>query len=219
MSIISIVYQTILDALFPVSASEKLVISMSPEEAFNELPKATQTPIERTISIFAYKDERVEKLVWSLKYKKSKAAAKIGAFAVLQTLKHWPIPDSYSTEYILIPMPITKRRRNERGYNQCEILLGQMKEFRSDVKCAVNEKLLKRVQHKSRQTLKNRSERLKSSKGIFSVDKEVMQNLYDPNSIYVVVDDVITTGSTIKEAMETLKNAGLEKVHGISLAH
>ena len=35
----------------------------------------------------------------------------------------------------------------------------------------------------------------------------------------IIIDDVITTGSTMFEAMETLKKAGFDDVHGLSLAH
>lgn len=84
--------------------------------------------------------------------------------------------------------------------------------------------MLERVHHLSRQTLKNREDRLESARGIFAVNKETMQKSFNTEFdikkiIMIVIDDVITTGSTMKEAMETLRNTGFENVFGLSLAH
>ena len=36
---------------------------------------------------------------------------------------------------------------------------------------------------------------------------------------HIIVDDVVTSGATLKEAAKVLKKAGVEKVWGITLAH
>jgi predicted amidophosphoribosyltransferase len=62
--------------------------------------------------------------------------------------------------------------------------------------------------------LKNRNERLKNLKDCFSADEKKIKNRN-----IILIDDVITTGTTMNEASKTLKDAGAKKVIGFSLAH
>lgn len=210
--------QIIIDSLFPISNADKLLFSYTPEQASKELPKAPNTPIPYTYSIFAYKNELVTRLVWNIKYKKNIKAVQIGGYALYEKLKNDPS--------LLIPIPITQKRRNERGYNQCELLVDEILRLDGmNSKIITSKDLLVRTVHRDRQTLKDREERLEDAKNIFSINKEALKIFNSNNSeatkkiSIIVIDDVITTGSTMKEAMETLKKAGLVNVMGISLAH
>jgi predicted amidophosphoribosyltransferase len=220
MEILKTLYSTIVEALFPLSRIEQELLAYSPEEAYAKLPPAPQVPIVDAYSVFAYKDERVAKLIWNIKYKKSAKAAEIGAYALYTKLNELNLPKGT----LLLPMPITPRRRRERGFNQCELLLDGVQNLNSDGHFEIHRDILVRTQHSSRQTLKGRAERLESAKGIFEVDDTKMVGLLSSERprIIVVIDDVITTGSTIKEAMETIKSTatiGALRVLGISLAH
>ena len=230
------IIKTILDAIFPFSREDKKVLAFSPEEALLSLPPAPKTPIENCFSVFAYKNPLVTKLIWNIKYKKSAQAIKIGGYALYKQLieldeKYFDKLGSYSN-IIIIPIPITNRRRNERGYNQCELLLNEIEKLDTKKRLILKKDLLERIHHQDRQTLKNRDERLESAKDIFAVNEivaselknqisnvNVIKNTPDSEPIFVIIDDVITTGSTIKEAMETLRKAGFSKIYGLSLAH
>ena len=133
---------------------------------------------------------------------------------------------------VLIPMPITPQRRKERGFNQCELLTDEIKRLDKENRIVIINNLLLRIHNIAHQTLKDRAARLESTKGIFSINKEIMKlnnvNIKEYNNMtieqlkktqIVIIDDVITTGSTMREAMDTLKSAGFENVIGISLAH
>lgn len=176
------------------------------------LAKAEITNVPNTRSVFAYKDERVSQLVWNIKYKKSQKATDIAAFGLFQTLKN-----HYRAGSILIPMPITERRLKERGFNQTHLLVDAIKNLDKENLFEIDKDLLIRVHHTSRQTLKNREERIASAKGLFAINKNV--DLATKNKNLIVIDDVITTGSTIKEAMETLQKAGFSRIEGLSVAH
>ena len=60
----------------------------------------------------------------------------------------------------------------------------------------------------------DKSERLKNLKGCFSANSELVKNRN-----IILIDDVITTGTTMNEATKTLREAGAKKVIGFSLAH
>lgn len=284
MSILRSLYSTVVDALFPIPKAEVVVLTMDGLTALHTLPRAKKSPINESCSIFSYKDERVWRLIWALKYKKSVAAAQISAFALFQTLSMYSRAVS---PIIIVPMPISKRRRRERGYNQCELIadeLGKLiaNSFNScnismeqktqlksiafnksdtqntntqntniqDSRIIIVRDLLLRTHHKSRQTLKGREERLESANDIFEVNEEVVgrtlqeintqsinqtENLPNenalaeifkgksivatPNYLLIVIDDVVTTGSTIRDAVFTLRGAGFTQTFGLSIAH
>jgi ComF family protein len=218
MSFIRNLYSIFIDALFPLSSPEKELLTYSPQQAYKILPRAPLPPIARASSVFAYKDERTTKLVWHIKYKRSPRAVSIGGYALFQELANNAMP-----HLVIVPMPITPRRRRERGYNQCELLTDELKRLDTSDRFLIITDLLERTQHSSRQTLKDRTERLESARGIFSVNEDVAQKVREtfkarPIQI-VVIDDVITTGSTMNEAIETLKSRGFANVSGLSLAH
>jgi hypothetical protein len=275
MFLLKIFYKTIVDALFPLSEAEQKLFSMSPQEASRSLPPAPDfsrlaVPLPGAKSVFAYKDERVAKLVWNIKYKKSAQAVKVGGYALFQALNVWVgsarrfvrdtpsasteaaagsrtpsrppkrpsesrAEPTYSINAIIIPTPITAQRRRERGYNQCELLLEEMERLAekelagSDALFIFEKNLLIRTQHATRQTLKGRGDRVESAKGVFGVSTEVIERLQikilkDSGTTIekisvIIIDDVITTGSTMHEAIETLKKLGFEDVRALSLAH
>jgi len=223
MFFLRLVWDTVLESLFPLSPAEKEILGFTPEKALFVLPPASayspQTPEivrERCCSIFAYQDERVTGLVWNIKYKKSSKAIGIGGFAIYQNLKKLE-----ATKILIVPIPITKRRRRERGFNQCELLAAEIARLDADGMCRIETGLLSRTTHRDRQTLKNREERLQDARGIFEVDDSLARRIQieHPLAPIVIIDDVITTGSTIREAILTLDKAGFKKVRGLSLAH
>ena len=246
MSLVGNLYTLVLDALFPLSLEERVLFSYSPEKAYRELPRASRPANADTASIFAYKDERVAKLVWNIKYKKSKHALAVGGYAMYRELRELrtcvpvsskqdnfevPLATSFgleetgtqvrSSNIILIPIPITPKRRRERGFNQCELLLKEVEKLDVDKYFSVRSDVLIRTQHMERQTLKDRVHRLEDARGIFSVNEKVLAEIISTNTspAFIIIDDVITTGSTMNEAVQTMKRAGCASVTGLSLAH
>jgi len=226
MFLISTLYKTVLDALFPLSDAEQEMLSLSPKEALEKLPVAPDysglaVNLPNTQSVFAYKDERVAKMIWHIKYKKSAHAVRIGGYALWRILSPKRPENSLPPPVIVVPMPITHQRRKERGYNQCELLTDEMDRLEQTVNSArfiVRKDILFRAHHASRQTLKGRHDRIESAKGIFEIKAGVVLPELLQSRV-IVIDDVITTGSTMYEAIETLKKAGFSNVRAISLAH
>ncbi|MEK7641884.1 MAG: phosphoribosyltransferase family protein [Patescibacteria group bacterium] len=225
----------ILDALFPLSPAEQELLSYSPKDAYLSLPPAPDfsglaLPLPGARSVFAYQDERVSKLVWSIKYKKSPWAIQLGGYAllrmILQEHQSATTPENLK-KTLIVPVPITPRRRRERGYNQCELLIDEVErlaKIESSGSFIFEKNLLIRTQHAARQTLKGRADRLESARGIFSIDHEVLerlnyQDIAARKAPVLIIDDVITTGSTVHEAIKTLKGVGFENVRALSLAH
>ncbi len=230
MRILRFLYTIFLDSIFPLSKAEKVIFALPPEKAYLDFPRAPRSPVQNTHSVFAYKDECVTKLIWNIKYKKVSHSIAIGGYALYQELKNSAVNAGKSHgdfPLIVIPMPITQRRRNERGFNQCELLTDEIGRLDTKHLFSIRTDMLERVHHTSRQTLKDREERLESAKGVFEMNEKMLEKLKDSgwkegslkNTMVVMVDDVITTGSTMQEAMETIRKAGFKNVFGLSLAH
>ncbi len=191
-----------IDFLFPPSREALMLRSINPENLSSYLTPPPLSPFPYITSLFAYKDPLAVELIWSIKYKKNRHAIECGAFAMHKVLGN--------QEAVLIPIPISHKRRKERGYNQCELLvdalakLGQY-EKRLDI--------LFRSTHTERQTLKNREDRIKNTQDIFSA---VSISLRHP---IILIDDVTTTGSTFAEARNALIRAGYTDVRAMALAH
>ena len=219
MFLLKSIYDTMLEALFPVSAEEREVLAMDPEQSFDLLPRAQASPIPEACGIFSYKDERTRKLIWSIKYKRSKAGSAIAGRALYRLVSTY---SKAASPVVIAPMPITPRRRRERGFNQCELIADEIGRLDTDRRLTIAKDILYRKLHKSRQTMKGREERLKNAKDIFFADNAAIEKLgIDKSQDYliIVIDDVITTGSTMLDAVHTLRKAGLEKTFGLSVAH
>ena len=110
----------------------------------------------------------------------------------------------------VIPVPLHKTKRRERGYNQSEeIARALARQFNL---CLKSERLL-RLRYTSTQTKKSRQEREENMKDAFTCIHPLMSEKI------LLIDDVITTGSTIESCICTLKRAGATRVDVFAIAH
>jgi competence protein ComFC len=115
-------------------------------------------------------------------------------------------------DWQIVPVPLYPTKQKKRGYNQAEILAKDLgKKFNIPVK-----NLLKRIRDTKAQVELKTKERKVNIKGAFSIihNSEFMIN----NSSIFLIDDVVTTGSTLLECANVLKRAGAKRVFGVTLA-
>jgi len=113
---------------------------------------------------------------------------------------------------LIIPLPLTKTRRKERGFNQAEILaLNFCREFSAEIFLG-----LKRKGRKKHQASLNEKQRLKNVEGQFFLPEK--ERSFVLNRDIILIDDVITTGAALNEAARILKEAGAKEVFALVLA-
>lgn len=112
----------------------------------------------------------------------------------------------------LIPVPLHWHRQNFRGFNQSEEV---GKRLAREMGWKFIPNLLVRKKATVPQVQLKGSARRQNLKGIFAISPSVLISQY-PN--IVLFDDVATTGSTLSEAMKVLRNAGAQKVWGLTIA-
>jgi ComF family protein len=111
----------------------------------------------------------------------------------------------------LVPVPLHPRRRAERGYNQAE-LLARALATRSTAPLAPG--LLTRRLDTPRQTGLAAAQRRRNVRGAFGVPRPERV----AGRVLVLVDDVYTTGATLRACAETLRRAGAAEVRVLTLA-
>jgi competence protein ComFC len=115
---------------------------------------------------------------------------------------------------IIIPIPLHSSRLRFRGFNQAEVL-GRFLAKRLNIPFKTN--ILKRIRKTTPQVeMKDRKKRLTNMENVFSVTPNILISQY-PNIL--LLDDVFTTGATLRSAATVLKRAGAKRVWGLVLAH
>lgn len=117
----------------------------------------------------------------------------------------------FANSDILVPVPLHPRKEKKRGYNQSEMIA---KGLGVSLKKEVNSRdLIRRIDSGS-QTRHGRYERFLNMEGIFEVrDPEVFRDLS-----LVLVDDVVTTGSTLEGCCLPLLESGVKEIMILTLA-
>jgi len=111
---------------------------------------------------------------------------------------------------IIVPVPLHPTRRRERGFNQAS-LLAELLSARTSIRCKA---VLKRVRYTTTQTALDRAERIENLHDAFRLRKNA-----DVRGLQVLlIDDVLTTGSTLSECACVLKRAGAISVYAATAA-
>lgn len=113
--------------------------------------------------------------------------------------------------WIFVPIPLSSQKFKKRGYNQAEILAKELsKKFNLSFA-----NILQRVSNTKTQVGMTNIQRRKNVKGAFEIVRH--QLLITKQNIFLI-DDIVTTGSTLKEAAKVLKKQGAKRVIGLTLA-
>jgi len=196
--------------LFPPRRTEALVEATS-QSHYEALVRPRSISIYSIEALLPYGDIRVQALIWELKYKDSGRASAIGG-ALLASFLLEVLADEMTESALLIPIPLFTDRLRERGYNQSERLAGEI--ARALPLLTLTPSALTRTRNTPRQTELKRKERLANMEGAFEANAPIIEG-----RTCVLIDDVVTTGSTLEEARKTLMSAGAHKVIAIALAY
>lgn len=162
-----------------------------------EKPSGVHSPdyIDGVTSALLYNDAASE-MIRRFKYHNARYLGKSLAGMI-------SLPDEWHIDAVL-PVPLHAKRQHQRGYNQSEILARYLCERHS---LPLRNKLIKRVRNTPSQALSTPAERLTNLKDAFKASPKC------GGLNILLVDDVITTGSTATECAKALKDAGAAKVY------
>lgn len=127
---------------------------------------------------------------------------------LLKNKKIFEILKSYDT---IIPVPISKKRRKERGYNQSELIA---REIAKRTQITYNNQCLFKTKNIMEQSKLNKEERQKNIQGVYEMrNPQILEN-----KKILLVDDIYTTGSTANECCKILGQATPQKIDVFTIA-
>jgi competence protein ComFC len=111
---------------------------------------------------------------------------------------------------LIVPVPLHPARERERGFNQAD-LLAELLNAHMSIQA---HQVLERTRYTTTQTAFDRTERMENLRGAFRLRKDA-----DVRQLRVLlIDDVLTTGSTLNECARVLRKGGARSVHAATAA-
>jgi ComF family protein len=149
----------------------------------------------------------VRQVIHHLKYKAYTKAA----VSLMEELLSRADADFFTSCESIIPVPLHPFRTLKRGYNQAAVISAVISRHYDIpvVSCIIRRKYTRT------QTKKNRAQRTKNVAGVF---RENPKHPLRKGSRVLIVDDVMTTGATVKSCAEAAKNAGAGDIRVFTLA-
>lgn len=165
---------------------------------------------ERAASFGEYRDN-LRGLIHLLKYERvTPAQCPLGRM-LAQAISELA-PSFGEAKLLLVPVPLHKNRSRARGFNQAELIArAAMKTLECELEFASD--VLIRQRETVSQVGLSREERIENMRDAFCVSDSGVRG----RSV-IVVDDVMTTGTTLSECARVLKQAGAEKVWAATVA-
>jgi ComF family protein len=142
-------------------------------------------------------------------YKFNGQAGWARSFATLMRSSPWIEPALDQADLVL-PMPLSRERLAERGFNQALLLARALAAGKTEAR------LLLRVRHTAAQTALDRQDRLANVKGAFAVEPHMHAKVRGQQ--LVLVDDVMTSGASLFTAAQALRQAGAARITALVLA-
>lgn len=163
--------------------------------------------IDYCMAAFFYRSPIRDKI---LEYKFRFCTAYADIFARYMYIYYSSVTDEADYPDLIVPVPLSQQRFKERGYNQAELLsepLAQMLKIRHCPECLI------RIKDTIRQ-----SELLPRDRGANIADAFEADSQIVTGKSILLIDDIYTTGSTVKECARTLAEAGARNVRVFTLA-
>lgn len=150
----------------------------------------------------------IQSMIHSLKYHQ---LPELGVFLGRQMGEALQSAGCYSNTRAIVPLPLSRKKRQIRGYNQAERLAAGMGEI---LALPVLPDAVEKSRKTSSQTRKNRTDRWQHMEGSFTADPQRLAAYPE----ILLVDDVVTTGATLEACGRALLQAGVRQLHLITLA-
>lgn len=160
-----------------------------------------------------YKNEIIQKLIKDIKYRRAyKLTEHLASFAYWWMNSKGYLKELQRKNTLLVAVPSHKKKEKQRGFNHAEKITSKISELANIPHN--NNVLVKNKNTRAQVETLSREERLKNVKGVYGVkNKKALLG-----KTIILVDDVITTGSTMRECAKTLRRAGASEVWGLAIA-
>ena len=166
--------------------------------------------IERATSFMYYhKNSPYNNLIHRLKYKNRPDTGERLAFLAAKEIAESGFFDDIDA---IVPLPLSKRKMRQRGYNQCDYIA---KGLSRATGIPVIKNAVKRLKSNETQTHKSRDERWQNVEGIFALsDATLLEGKH-----ILLIDDILTTGATLASCAKSIQEGCQCKISIFTLAY
>ncbi len=167
----------------------------------------TEKNFHQLIYIFKY-EGMIRKIILDYKFNEKSYIYETFVNFILKDEKIFEKLQTYDT---IIPVPISKTRMKERGYNQSFLIakaLGNKLNIHIETNCLIKTKNV------IEQSKLNREERKQNIQNVYELENKQILN----NRKILLIDDIYTTGNTINECSKILKQANPNRIDVLVLA-
>lgn len=208
-----------IDALFPrpcggCGKNGSLLCS----DCLSLVSRADQPAQSFITAIFDYRNPAIRNVIWKFKYKNARNVAEYFGEKLYEEIVGELGDDlliSKVETFLLLPIPLHKKRLRERGYNQSELLAREILKYDTEKIFQLSPRALARSRKTNAQAKSiKRSARFENLRGAFIADGELVRGKH-----VILIDDVATTGATLTEARKVLLKAGARSVRAYAVAH
>ena len=162
---------------------------------------------EEHLYVFEYQGI-IRKVILDYKFNDLSYLYKTFVNFLLKNEKFFAILKSYDT---IIPVPISRKRMKERGYNQSALIA---RKIAKKIDLEYNDKCLFKTKNIVEQSKLNKEQRQDNIQGAYKLrESKILRN-----KKVLLVDDIFTTGSTVNECSKILSKASPEKIGVFTLA-
>jgi len=166
-----------------------------------------------------YSDERAKKLIHALKYQRVREIANTLSKILIEFLDKNGFNESiekYRQHLVIVPVPLYNFRERERGFNQASEIGKQISRY---YKIPFAQRALTKHKNTEPQAdIENKEDRAKNISGAFSINWSGSDPDQLKNKIVILIDDVYTSGATMRECARTLRKGGVREVWGLTVA-
>jgi ComF family protein len=166
--------------------------------------RQAQPEFTRAVACGAYEAE-LRELIHLLKYDQVMPAAKFLGRMLAHAIRKLDVP---AGPVLVIPVPLHRTKRRQRGFNQAELIARAALLNRVLPKARIMNNILQRTRPTVSQIALTRAQRAENIRGAFRVKH--LNQVAGRNVL--LVDDVLTTGTTANECARILKKAGAANV-------
>lgn len=160
-----------------------------------------------------YRDKTLRSLIHALKFGRIKDAAA----PLSDVLSHYfaMLPIDHRG-FIVTPVPISKKRMGERGFNQSALIAERFARFFGIP--YENDVLLRAVHRRPQSDLSDNDERRENIRGCYALNPRKKDAPEIGRRKVILIDDVTTSGATFKEVAMVLRAAGTRKILALAVA-
>jgi ComF family protein len=159
------------------------------------------------------RDERTLEIIHRLKYGRELHLAKELGRLAAGAFDDPRLEQALAENWPLVPVPLHRKRLQHRHFNQAEEISRVLAAHTNLPVIGA----LRRIRATEHQTALTRSQRLENLRGAFVITSAGRRWIEQSPAGAVLVDDVLTTGSTVDECAKILRRAGFQKICAVTV--